>query len=189
MDRLLYIYIYIYIYIFLWLKSPNRAYARSLLRFLDRTQLDTHTHARTHAHTNTHTNKQPAGLLWTNDQHVAKAATLTHTTNKETNINALSGIRTLSRSDQAVTNLHRKPHGHWDRSIPLYTGMYLFFCYLTTCFSSNNGHQEYEFRCQRWEWLVQISIVCVYFDKPAEHILPLWISDCHLITFEPSKSQ
>jgi hypothetical protein len=45
----------------LWHSKPNRDKAASLLRFLDQTQLDTHT--------------QPLGLLWTSDRPVADAAT------------------------------------------------------------------------------------------------------------------
>jgi len=43
---------------FLWRNSPARAYATSMLRFLDHTQLDTLTRA-------------PGGLLWRSAQVVA----------------------------------------------------------------------------------------------------------------------
>ena len=58
-----------------------------VLRFLDHTQLNTHTH--------TH----PAELLWTSDQPIAQAATYTKL--KKTNIHALSGVWTPTSSNRS----------------------------------------------------------------------------------------
>jgi len=52
---------------FLCSNSPTRAQASSFLRFLDYTQLDTHTHTNTH----------PVGLLCTIDEPVTQTATYT----------------------------------------------------------------------------------------------------------------
>jgi hypothetical protein len=52
-------------FLFVWRNSPIRACTALLLRFLDHTQLDTHTH--------THT----VGLFRTGDQLVEEAATCT----------------------------------------------------------------------------------------------------------------
>ena len=60
-----------------------------LVRFLD------HTH--THTHSPTHTDKERVGLLWTNDQLVAEAATYTtHTThNRRTSISSAGFERAI----------------------------------------------------------------------------------------------
>jgi hypothetical protein len=43
----------IYIFFFLWRNNPTLARTASLLRFIDHTQLDTHTHAHTQLDTHT----------------------------------------------------------------------------------------------------------------------------------------
>ena len=55
------------IYFFPWCNNPTRAQTASLFRSVDHTKLDTHTH--------THT-----GLLWTSNQLVTEASTLTANT-------------------------------------------------------------------------------------------------------------
>ena len=63
--------------------------------------------------THTHTHTQPVGLLCTSDQPVAVIATYTtHTTDWETNIHALGGIRTLNPSKRASSDRRLRPHGH-----------------------------------------------------------------------------
>jgi len=58
---------------FLKRNSPVRSPVVSLLKFLDHTQLDTHTHTQNYTHTHIH----PVVLLWRSDEHVAVAATYT----------------------------------------------------------------------------------------------------------------
>jgi hypothetical protein len=74
-------------------------------RFLDDIQL-------------THT----VGLLWTSDQPIAEASTYTGQHNietQETNIHALSGIRTRDPNNQAAADLRLRPRGHRGRPICL----------------------------------------------------------------------
>lgn len=82
----------------LWRISPSGTWATSLLRFLDRTQLDTHTH--------------PVGLSRTTDQLIAETVTYATTTKKETNINATIGIQTRDSSNQAAEDLCLRPPGY-----------------------------------------------------------------------------
>ena len=72
------------------------------LKFLNHTQLDTHTH--------------PVGLVRTSEQLVAEVAI--HRTNT-TNIHTLSGIRTLDPSNQAAVDLQLRHRGHRDRQCKL----------------------------------------------------------------------
>jgi hypothetical protein len=74
--------------------------------------------------------RHTAGLLWTSGQPVAKASTYTRQHNiqtQETNIHALSGIRTHDPSNQAAADLRLRPRGHWDRHMLVYHTE-LFFC-------------------------------------------------------------
>ena len=68
---------------------PNMA--ASSLRFLDHTQLDTHT--------------QTAGLLWMSEQLVAESSTYTKH-KKKTHIHGLSEIRTHDLSIPAAADRH-----------------------------------------------------------------------------------
>jgi hypothetical protein len=59
-----------------------------------------------------------AGLLWTSDQPVAEASTYTGQHNietQETNIHALSGIRTRDPSNQAAAGVRLRPSGNRGR--------------------------------------------------------------------------
>ena len=69
-------------------KSPARTQATSVLRFLNHTQLDTHTHT--------------TGLLLTIDQLIA--------TQTQTKIHDPSEIRTCNTSNRAATDLLLRPH-------------------------------------------------------------------------------
>jgi hypothetical protein len=63
------------------------------------------------------------GLLWTSDQPVAKASTYTGQHNietQETNIHALTGIRTRDPSNQAAADLRLRPRGYRGRHIYIY---------------------------------------------------------------------
>jgi hypothetical protein len=58
------------------------------------------------------------GLLWTSDPSVTEASTYTGQHNiqtQETNIHALSGIRTRDPSNHAVTDQRLRPRSHRDR--------------------------------------------------------------------------
>jgi hypothetical protein len=55
-------------------------------------------------------------LLWTSDQPVADAQDNT-TYKHETNIHALSGIRTHDPRNQAAADLRLRPRGYWDRRL------------------------------------------------------------------------
>jgi hypothetical protein len=85
---------------FLWRKVPNRPQSRSLLRFIDYTELDTHA---------------PGRLLWTSDQLVADAAIYTTHNIREENPCPQSGKLTHDPSNQGATDLHLRPHGHQDK--------------------------------------------------------------------------
>jgi hypothetical protein len=85
---------------FLWRYSPNRVLAS------------------TFEVSSSHTIRQAAGLLWTSDQPVAKASTYPRQHNvqtQDTNIHALSGIRSRDPSNQAAADLRLRPCGHRDR--------------------------------------------------------------------------
>jgi hypothetical protein len=62
--------------------------------------------------------RHTVGLLWTSDQPVADASTCTGQHNiktQETNIHALSGIRTLDPSNQAAADLYLRARGYRGR--------------------------------------------------------------------------
>jgi len=83
-------------------QAPQSGLGALILRFLDHTQLDTHTH--------------PVGLLRTSDQLVAEAATYaTHNKHKTQHIDDLNGIRTRNISIQETTDLRHRPHSHRNR--------------------------------------------------------------------------
>jgi hypothetical protein len=78
-----------------WFSSTARTVAALLLRFLD------HTH--------------PAGLFWTSDQLLTKAARYLHNTQtQETTIHAISEIRTRNSSHEAVADVRLRPQSHLD---------------------------------------------------------------------------
>jgi hypothetical protein len=56
------------------------------------------------------------GLLWTIDQPVAEAQNYNIQT-QDTNIHALSCIRTRDRSTQAAADIQLTPRGHRDRKL------------------------------------------------------------------------
>jgi hypothetical protein len=65
-----------------------------------------------------HTYRHTVGFLWTSDQPVAETSTCTGQHNigtQETNIHALSEIRTREPINQAAADLRLRPLGHWDR--------------------------------------------------------------------------
>jgi hypothetical protein len=69
--------------------------------------------SRLHTITHAHTHIYPVGLLWTNDQPIAEAATYVNTQHtQETNILSLLRIRTRDPSNQAASDLLLGPHGH-----------------------------------------------------------------------------
>ena len=95
--------------------SSTLFHATSLLGSLHRTQLGARAH--THTHTHTHTQNLPVGTLKTSGQPVPAAATYTtqhNTQTPETNIPAVSGIRTRVPSNGAPADLRVRPHGHGD---------------------------------------------------------------------------
>ena len=55
---------------------------------------------------------QSVGLLWTSDQLVAETSTWQHKT-QQTDIHALSGIRTYNLSRRAAVDLRLRPRDHW----------------------------------------------------------------------------
>jgi hypothetical protein len=60
------------------------------------------------------------GLLWMSDQLVTEASTYAGQYNiqtQETNIHALSGIRTRDPSNQDAADLRLRPRGHCDQLI------------------------------------------------------------------------
>jgi hypothetical protein len=62
--------------------------------------------------------RHTVGLLWTSDQPVAETSTYTgqhNTETQETNIHALSGIRTRDPSNQAAADLRLRPRGYRGR--------------------------------------------------------------------------
>jgi hypothetical protein len=64
------------------------------------------------------------GLLWTSYEPVAEASTYTRQHNietQETNIHALSGIRTCDPSNQAAADLRLRPCGYWGRHLCILT--------------------------------------------------------------------
>ena len=104
---------------FLWQHSPTHAQAALLFRFLDHTQLDTHT----------------VGLLCTSDQLVAEAATCTaHNKHYTKYTHSFVEIRTCSPSIRAAANLQLKRRLTWRtrlRSIDDNTKMTINETYLT----------------------------------------------------------
>jgi hypothetical protein len=69
------------------------------------------------------------GLLWTSDQPVAEASTYTGHHNietQETNIHALSGIRTRDPSNEAAADLRLRRRGYRRRLIIFHLFIYLF---------------------------------------------------------------
>jgi hypothetical protein len=88
----------IYFFFFLGPFLTTEVFPQPPFRFLDHIQL-------------THT----VGLLWTSDQPVAEASTYTGQHNietQETDIHALSGIRTRDPSNQAAEDLRLRPRGY-----------------------------------------------------------------------------
>jgi hypothetical protein len=81
-------------------QQPTWAQTASLLSFLNRTPLDTHTH--------------PVGLLWTSDKLVTEATRYLHK-NDRTENHAHSGIRTPDTCNRAAAVLRLKPYVHPDR--------------------------------------------------------------------------
>jgi hypothetical protein len=62
--------------------------------------------------------RHTVGLLWTSDQPVSETSTCTGQHNmetQETNIHALSWIRTRDPSNQAAANLRLRPRGYRGR--------------------------------------------------------------------------
>jgi hypothetical protein len=62
--------------------------------------------------------RHTVGLLWTSDQPASETSTYTGQHNietQETNIHALSGIRTSDPSNQAAADLRLRPRGYCDR--------------------------------------------------------------------------
>jgi hypothetical protein len=93
-------------------------------------------------HTHTHTHTQPVGLLWMSDQLVAESATNT-TQTQETNIHALSGIRTRDHSSWVSLDQRLIPHAHRERR-----NIYLFFVIYTILWGNvTSGSQcsEYQY--------------------------------------------
>ena len=82
----------------------------NLLKFLDHTQLNTHTH--------THTGQESSEPIISSSQtqHTTKLLPdTTHNKRKETNIYALGGIRTRETRNRAASHLGPRPHGYGDR--------------------------------------------------------------------------
>ena len=97
----------------MWDFSPCGATAQiwprpPLLKFLDHTQLDTHTHTHTlthtHTHTHTHSLTHPVALLWTSDQPFAKAAI--YTTRNNHNKRTFIPLAGLEAAIPAIKRLH-----------------------------------------------------------------------------------
>jgi hypothetical protein len=80
------------------------------------------------------------GLLWTSDQPVAEASTYTVQHNietQETNIHALSGIRTRDPSNQAAADLRLRPRDHRGRPVLIIFLSNLLQC-IAGCFKKLN---------------------------------------------------
>jgi hypothetical protein len=84
--------------------------------------LHSHTHTHKHRHTHTHTHK--IGILWTNDDLAAKAATYTthNSTKGRASMPPMGFERPLQQS--AAADLPLRPHGHTDRRHFYYTAIY-----------------------------------------------------------------
>jgi hypothetical protein len=96
-----------YIYIYICIYSNSYDFSSLLRFFLNHSGFLYHIQL-------THT----VGLLWTSVQPVAEASTYTGQHNietQETNIHALSGIRTRDPSDQATADLRLRPRDHRGR--------------------------------------------------------------------------
>ena len=87
----------------LWRYSPTRVRSASLPRFLDHTQLDTHTR------------KDSSGRVISPSH---RPLPTQHTTNTRDEHPCSSGIRTRDPSHQAAVDLSLRPHGHRDRQSP-----------------------------------------------------------------------
>jgi hypothetical protein len=71
--------------------------------------------------------RHTVGLLWTSDQTVTETSTCAGQHNietQETNIHALSGIRTRDPSNQAAVDLRLRPRGYRGRHRFDYTAVY-----------------------------------------------------------------
>jgi hypothetical protein len=79
------------------------------------------------AHTHTHTRARTVGLPRLPHQLVAKAATYTTYDKRDTNVHALSGIRTRDPSNRAAADLRHRPHGHRNRLLPYYFHLIIYF--------------------------------------------------------------
>jgi len=107
-------FIYFIFFLFLWRNSPNQVQAASLLSFLDHTKLDTQTPGRTPL----------------NERSARLRGRYLHNTQqtKQTNIHALSGIRTRDPNNRAAEDLRLRPHSHRDR-LNFNYGSYYYFGY------------------------------------------------------------
>jgi hypothetical protein len=71
--------------------------------------------------------RHAVGLLWTSDQPVSETSTCTGQHNietQQTNIHALTGIRTRDPSNQAAADLRLRPRGHRRRHVLGHPGVY-----------------------------------------------------------------
>jgi hypothetical protein len=94
----------VHIYFFV-AQQPNSVQTTSLLlRFLDHTQFNTHTHSLTHTYTHTrqHSSEQVINL---------SQRPLNTQQEQKTKIHAHSGIRTHDINNQAVADFRFRPHG------------------------------------------------------------------------------
>jgi hypothetical protein len=89
----------------LWRNSPTRTYAASLYRFLNHTQLDTHTH--THR----------AGRTPLDEWSARRRGRYPHNTQQtqQKNLHALSEIRIRDPTNWAAAELRLRSHDHRDR--------------------------------------------------------------------------
>jgi hypothetical protein len=72
--------------------------------------------------------RHAVGLLWTSDLPLSETSTYTGQHNietQETNIHALSGIRTLDPSNQAAADLRLRPHGYRGRLYQWYSTFFV----------------------------------------------------------------
>ena len=107
--------------VFLRLNSPIRAQTASFFTFLYHTQLDTHTHA------------HPVGLIWKKSARRRGRYLYNRQQTQQTNIYALSGIRTHDPSNQAAADQRHTPARSSGSKLPLrlYFMNYIltFFCH------------------------------------------------------------
>jgi hypothetical protein len=156
--------IYIYTYIFnLGLFLTPEVFPQPF-RFLDHIQL-------------THT----VGLLWTSGQPVAEASTYTGQHNietQETNIHALSGIRTCDPSNQAAADLRLRPRGHRGRLslYPLKTKLVWMLFKNSVRTSKRTPH----FTITNINWVMVFKeLIAVYSENHTEPINIKW--KCYLM--------